>query len=339
MERANVVSKSFSDVLGTMMKTLMESRSFSDVTLVCDNHVKIRAHKLVLSSTSSLFEEIFKDDLALSEIHIIGIKGSEMESILQFIYLGKVDIPQGNLCSFISTAKNLEFNEIVKTVKEAREEIVKSFKSNTTPTSSTKTEKITELYLKEEVDPINQKDVIQPNKGRKIDCDECGAKLLNSEGLQKHKKYQHSGKFYPCDQCDYKAKQPGGLKTHKIIIHEGIRLHQCNECDFKGSTKQQVKIHTTVKHGIGKLQYCSLCDFSTATKNRLKIHIEGVHQKLYLKCNFCEYKITVSSHKSSLTDHIRSVHEGVKYPCHQCEYVGKTLRSFKKHEKNKHSKI
>ena len=180
MERANIVSQSFSNDLGPMMKTLMESRSFSDVTLVCDNHVKIRAHKLVLSSTSSLFEEIFKDDLALSEINIIGIKGSEMESILQFIYLGKVDIPQGNLCSFISTAKNLEFNEIVKTVKEAREEIVKSFKSNTNPTSSTKTEKITEVYLKEEVDPftdyINQKDVIQPNKGRKIDCDECGAK-------------------------------------------------------------------------------------------------------------------------------------------------------------------
>ena len=133
MERANVISKSFSDVLGTMMKTLMESSSFTDVTIVCDDNVKIRAHKIVLSSSSFLFKEILKSDLAISEIHIVGIKGSEMESILKFIYLGEVYVPQGYLSSFISTARNLEFDEILKTVKEAREEIVKTLKTKRNP--------------------------------------------------------------------------------------------------------------------------------------------------------------------------------------------------------------
>ena len=37
-ERANVVSKSFSEGVGTMLKTLIEFSSFADVTIVCDDH-------------------------------------------------------------------------------------------------------------------------------------------------------------------------------------------------------------------------------------------------------------------------------------------------------------
>ena len=47
---------------------------------------------------------------------------------MKFIYLGEVDVHQNNLCNFISAAKNLEFHEIVKAVKEARNEIVESIK-------------------------------------------------------------------------------------------------------------------------------------------------------------------------------------------------------------------
>ena len=52
MENSEVVEKSFRfriipDCVGTMMKNLMESSSFSDVTLVCDDNKKIKTHKLV----------------------------------------------------------------------------------------------------------------------------------------------------------------------------------------------------------------------------------------------------------------------------------------------------
>ena len=70
-----------------------------------------------------------------------------MESVLKFIYLGKVDVRQKDLCNFVSAAKNLEFHEIVKAVKEARNEIVESIKNTN---SKSRIEKITEVYLKEE---------------------------------------------------------------------------------------------------------------------------------------------------------------------------------------------
>ena len=86
--------KSVPDILGTMMKDMMEFSSFSDVTLICDDNVKIRTHKLILSSSSPLFKEILGDEATLSEIFLIGIRGLEVESILKFIY-----IPWRGLCA------------------------------------------------------------------------------------------------------------------------------------------------------------------------------------------------------------------------------------------------
>ena len=106
--------KSLPDILGTMMKDMMEFSSFSDVTLICEDNVQIKTHKLILSSSSPLFKEILANKAALSEIFLIGIRGSEVESILKFIYLREVCVHQDNLNSFFSTARNLQFNEVGK---------------------------------------------------------------------------------------------------------------------------------------------------------------------------------------------------------------------------------
>ena len=224
MENHKLVDKSFSDCVGNTLKNLMESSSFYDVTLVCDDYTKIKTHKVVLTSTSSLFKDILKDDKNISEIFLLGIRSSDLESILKFIYVGEVYVHQKALCNFVSTARNLEFKEIVKTVKESRNEIVETLQHSN---STIKVEKITEVYLKEEqelitdyevcqevlsehssTEEVHQEDKIQPSEEDKFKCDECGTMLANAVGYQKHKKYMHSGTFYPCDQCDYKAKQP-----------------------------------------------------------------------------------------------------------------------------------
>ena len=94
-----------------------------------------------------------------------------MESLLNFIYLGEVNVHQKNLCKFISAAKNLEFNEIVETVKEARKEIVETLQKYNTKNNL---EKITEVYLKEEEELVTEfvdpKDLIQQSDREKLEC-------------------------------------------------------------------------------------------------------------------------------------------------------------------------
>ena len=73
-----------------MMKEVMEDEDFSDVTLVTEDKEHIRANMNILSACSPVFKDIFKKERkSRSTIFLRGIQYSEMESILQFIYLGE----------------------------------------------------------------------------------------------------------------------------------------------------------------------------------------------------------------------------------------------------------
>ena len=63
-----------------------------NVTLVCDDKKQFKAHKIVLSACSSVFRRIIKDlPKNGSVIYLRGIQHQEMESILEYMYLGGAD--------------------------------------------------------------------------------------------------------------------------------------------------------------------------------------------------------------------------------------------------------
>ena len=69
------------------MKEMMND-DFADVTLVCEDRKYIRAHKNILSACSPVFKDIVKlEQSSKPIIYLRGINFSELESIMQFIYL------------------------------------------------------------------------------------------------------------------------------------------------------------------------------------------------------------------------------------------------------------
>jgi len=109
-EKYNINWHTYSKHLEEMLNNLMKTSELADVTLVCDDNKKIKAHKVILSSCSSIFKNIF-DDLSQrfnnSVIYLRGIQYQEMESILEFMYLGVATIYQERLNEFFNVAKNL----------------------------------------------------------------------------------------------------------------------------------------------------------------------------------------------------------------------------------------
>ena len=76
----------YSDHLQELMKHLMQSNESADVTLVCDDKTKFKAHKFVLNACSPVFQSII-DDLPQKQDSVIFLRGvypQEMKSILQF---------------------------------------------------------------------------------------------------------------------------------------------------------------------------------------------------------------------------------------------------------------
>ena len=88
-EKYTLTWHTYPDHLRGMMNEMMMSEDFADVTLVTDDKKQIKAHRNILSACSPVLKDILKIDPSNNHpvIYLRGIQHSEIESILQFIYL------------------------------------------------------------------------------------------------------------------------------------------------------------------------------------------------------------------------------------------------------------
>ena len=106
----------YPDHLKGMMQEMMASEDFADVTLVCDDMKTIKAHRNILSACSPVFKNILLMESQTNHpvIYLRGIQYPEIESILQFIYLGEAKIYEERMDEIILVSKNLEIKELRK---------------------------------------------------------------------------------------------------------------------------------------------------------------------------------------------------------------------------------
>ncbi|CAG0905125.1 unnamed protein product, partial [Darwinula stevensoni] len=79
-----------------------------DVTLSCGGQTS-KAHKLVLCTGSAFFERLLQRETGSSSIvHFHGIDMMHLRLLVDFMYLGEVDVPSNELEEFIALADSLE---------------------------------------------------------------------------------------------------------------------------------------------------------------------------------------------------------------------------------------
>ena len=89
-------------------REIREENDFFDVTLACDDK-QIRAHKLILSACSPFFKDVLrKNPHQHPLLYLRGIKFRDIQSILQFMYHGEVNVAQEDLNSFLSISEELK---------------------------------------------------------------------------------------------------------------------------------------------------------------------------------------------------------------------------------------
>ena len=105
---------SYSDHLKEALNNMMLSSEFADVILVTDDKQQIRAHRNILSAASPVFKSILQIDSknANPVIYLRGIQHSEMEAIMQFIYLGKAMFYETRISEFLKVSKYLEIKDL-----------------------------------------------------------------------------------------------------------------------------------------------------------------------------------------------------------------------------------
>ena len=113
-EQYNLTWHNYSDHLTEMMREMLYFGIFTDVTLISDDNKQIQAHRNILSACSPVFKEILQLDKQnnRSFIYLRGIQHEEIESVLQFMYLGQAKFYEERTNEFLMVAKSLQIKDL-----------------------------------------------------------------------------------------------------------------------------------------------------------------------------------------------------------------------------------
>ena len=243
-EKYNLKWHTYTDHLQNMLKEMREE--FTDVTLICDDKQKIRAHRNILAGCSPVFKSIFQsEDVQNPIIFLRGINHTDMESILQFIYLGEASFVQERMFEFLQAAKSLEIAELSNAAPD----------SNTDDYNSTSTYESAENQIEEKIEleetfKMNQvggRTITRSTgeDGGSFQCQECEQTFAQNKSLKRHVEALHGGIKYKCQQCPKEFTQIENQRRHVMTIHGGIK-YKCQQCPKEYTQNNDLKRH--IKH-------------------------------------------------------------------------------------------
>jgi len=97
----------FESNISTAFRELRDDKDFFDVTLACEDE-QIQAHKVILSACSPFFRGVLRrNPHAHPLLYLKGVKFTDLQSVLSFMYHGEVNVAQEELNSFLAVAEEL----------------------------------------------------------------------------------------------------------------------------------------------------------------------------------------------------------------------------------------
>ena len=304
-EKYSLAWHAYSEHLKSMMKELMLNEDLSDVTLVTEDKKQFKANINILSAFSPVFKDTLKKDKNSSPImYLRGVQFSELESILQFIYLGEATFYKERMDEFLAVAKLLEIKELSEAETETNNKPDDDLPPVKKDTSTELVEENTDIFEKiKEQDPRER----HVHVTGKYECDKCRKTYSGNGELKRHRQSAHQGVKHACDQCDKSYSDNGDLNKHKQSVHHGV-TYVCDQCVYQASHPSNLRKHVKSKHG-GVKYFCNQCDYQAIEQGKLKLHIQAKHEGVRYNCDQCNYQANT---KGNLKKHIDSKHEGLK---------------------------
>ena len=116
-EKLSVFHSQFKRLAPETIKSLITDEHFTNVTLATRNGKQIRAHKVILGSSSSLFKKILINNPHPSQlIYLKDIKYALLKNILEFIYLGECKVDAKDFKELMAVGEDLEVEGLVNQV-------------------------------------------------------------------------------------------------------------------------------------------------------------------------------------------------------------------------------
>ena len=369
-EKINLIWHTFGTHGQDMLKNLMITEEFSDITLVSDDQHKFRVHRFILSACSTVLRNMMKQNPHITTFNLQGIQHQELVSILKFIYLGKTTFYSEQMNAFLNAAKNLDIKEISKDVVEDNHEKYEENEEVQNRDNFDVEDQNNEDILNEEdrdKDNFIEEEMISDQySGKDYPCNQCDHKASTAPNLQVHSWSVHGIMVYPCPKCDYKATQSGNLKRHIRFKHDEQKngflvkyrhrsFNSAKKDNIKELSKEKYNENEDFEENLNKEEDLNLNEEEDQSKDNLnekedqnKDNLNGEEDKnnqdlsgedimidgfKHAKCPYCDYH---KRFQCQIKRHIEAKHSGKKYPCNRCYYKATTEINLKQHIRSVH---
>jgi len=334
----------FSSCVSRSVQNLFKDNEFTDVTLVCELNQQIKAHKVILSSSSTFFRGILTVNRHHHPlIYLKGVKHKKLKQIIEFVYLGEINIEKSEVNAFVELGKDLKidglFEEDAEKVHEnSSPPTPRGFHSiNERPVDDIVDNEFSFYSLEEKAnDSLDSEDEFLQNnenetlvsptstlKEEKQGCEEI------DELMKIYQKKEVSAVELVSCQINYEDSILGSPLRKKIKLEQGLGGRQRTKELMEIYKKKDVELEDDLKPFA-----CTKCDFASEHQGGFKKHILSKHEGMRYQCEQCEKSYSDSC---ALLRHKKSVHDGVVHKCDVCEKNFSEAGAVTRHKKKFHT--
>ena len=325
----HLAKKDYLSSVNNTFKELIDDTDLTDVTLACDDHTIIKAHRLILSSNSAFFRHIIgKTNNQNAFIYLKGVKKEDLKSIVQFIYLGETNVASENLDSFLETSQELQIRGLIDILGNNavnKRKTIDFMESNEKFPNSLQTQ---QKDLDEQVFENQGSSVVSSQLSfNEISLNrEFHKPIPTIEGQNRNVPY-----FEP-EQKNFDEKELNmtpNVQNSTHIPFNARTIKKENAIPTPVTKSNEGYLENFIKKKEAKLEKNILKDYKCDN-----IKLELLETVLPFECKKCNYK---SVEYSDLKLHDIAIHRNSKYPCENCEFHTNKKPAFIEHMKSAHN--
>jgi len=314
----------FESNISSAFRELRDDKDFFDITLACEDE-QIQAHKIILSACSPFFRNILRRNIHQHPLlYLKGVKYTDLQSVLNFMYHGEVNVAQEELNSFLAVAEDLRVKGLTQNNSQTENPVKESFQTIKKS-----------LPIKPAVRPP-ERDIMPthkrpPSSSQVIDNDEIQEIIpVKSEPSDVH---HQPPKVLPSQQDDLYLHNTSQALAHTEEQDMSMTYQEETYEDY-GQYESEQQYDGSMSMDVTNKGYEYL-DLMIAEK-MIKTFEEATNKSVW-KCLECgkEYKL-----KGDTSRHVEAYH--IDHPGLECKVCGrmyKTRESLRGHMNQAHKSI
>ena len=258
-ELLNIAWPEYSSNISETLKNLREKDELSDVTLVCEGG-EISAHKLVLFSGSSFFQDILTKHVHEHPlIFITGVQVGHLRHIIDFMYDGEINVAQEDIETLIKTAEQLKVKGLSSKQSNKKGEEKRGHKENVNTVIENENEE-------NEKDNNDNNEINSDNNHLSIKCE---TELIESQARFEQVECETSYDD-PSIESDINMMGEGEEKFDEWLEGEQKKNDNLEE--------EALNLMIKAEDPNNRVTWiCKVCRKTSSDKTRIRKHVKGIH--------------------------------------------------------------